>query len=52
MLFVSLVPHAHIKHDTGEETTLCNAEEEADGEESGEVLGDSHQCANDTPHKG
>jgi len=52
MLFVSLVPHAHIEHDAGEETTLCNAEEEADGEESGEVLGDSHQGANDTPHEG
>lgn len=51
MLFVSLVPHAHIEHDTREETTLCNAKEEANGEKSGEVLGDSHQGANDTPYE-
>ena len=52
MLFVSLVPHAHIKHDAREETALCNAEKEADGEESREVLGDSHQGTNDTPREG
>lgn len=52
MLFVSLVPHAHIKHDSGKETTFRDAEEETDGKESTEVLGDTHEGANDTPYEG
>jgi len=52
MLFVPPVPHAHIEHDSGEESTLCDAEKEADGEKSGEILGDTHEGANDTPCEG
>lgn len=52
MLFVSLIPHAHIKDDTRKETTLCDAEEEADGEKTGEILGDTHEGTDDTPRKG
>ena len=52
MLLISPVPHAHVKDDSGEETTLGNTEEEADGEESGVILGDAHQGTDDTPCKG
>jgi len=52
MLFVSFVPHAQIKHDSREETTFRDAEEEADAEESWEVLGDTHQGTDDTPYEG
>ena len=52
MLFVSLIPHAHIKNDPREETALGNAEEEADGEETGEILGDAHEGTDDTPRDG
>ena len=52
MLLISSVPHAQIKDDSGEETTLGNTEEEAGGEESGVILGDAHQSTDDTPCKG
>jgi len=52
MLFTSLVPHAQIIEDSGTEPTFCDAEKEAGGEESGEILGDAHECANDTPREG
>ena len=52
MLFVSLIPHAHIKDDSREEAAFCDAEEKADGKKSGETLGDAHQGANDAPCEG
>lgn len=52
MLFVSLIPHTQIKDDTGEETTLCDTKEEADGKEAGEILGDTHEGANNAPCEG
>ena len=52
MLFVSLVPHAHIKHDTGEETTLRYTEEETNGEKAGEILGDTHEGTDNAPCEG
>ena len=52
MLLVPLVPHAHVEDDTGEESTFCDAEEEADGEKPGKVLGDAHKGTNDTPCEG
>lgn len=52
MLFVTLVPHAQIERDTGNEPTFRDTEEEADGEESGEILGDAHEGAYDTPDQG
>jgi len=52
VLFVSLVPHAHIKHDSREEPAFCDAEEETDGKESRKILGDAHEGANDAPCEG
>jgi len=52
MLFASLVPHAQIIEDSGGETAFCDAEKEAGSEESGEILGDAHERANDTPCEG
>lgn len=52
VLFVSLVPHTQIEHDPREEPTLRNAQKEPNGEESGKILGEAHQCANDAPYEG
>lgn len=52
MLFLSFVPHTQIVEDSGGETAFCEAEKEARGEESGEILGDSHERANNTPCEG
>ena len=51
MLFISFVPHAEIEHGSGEESRFCDAEKEADDNESGETLSESHECANDPPRK-
>ena len=52
MLFIPLVPHAQIEHDSGEESTFCDAQEETSDKESGETLSESHEGANDTPCEG
>ena len=52
MLFSSPVPHAQVEHDSREETAFCDTEKETDDEESGEIVGDAHEGANDTPCKG
>jgi len=52
MLFISLVPHAQIEHNSRGESTLCDTQKEADGEESGKILGKAHEGTNDTPCKG
>lgn len=52
MLFVSLIPHTQVKDDTGEETTLGDTKEEADSKETREILGDTHEGANDAPCEG
>ena len=51
VLFVPLVPHAEIEHDSREEPTLRSAQEEARGEESAEALSETHEGADDTPHE-
>ncbi len=48
----ALIPHGEVKDDTGEESTLGHAEEEARDEEAGEVLDDAHECGYDTPCDG
>ena len=52
MLFASLIPHAQIEDNSGEESALCDTEKEADDEESGEIVGEAHKGANDAPCKG
>jgi len=52
MLFASLIPHTQVIEDSGGETTFCDAEKEAGSQESGEILGDTHEHANDTPCEG
>lgn len=52
VLFVSLVPHARIVHHTGKEPAFRNAQEEADSEEPGEVLGDTHESGDNSPDEG
>ena len=52
MLLISLVPHAQVEHGSREEPRFCHAQKEADGEESGEILSEAHECANDAPHEG
>ena len=52
MPFASLIPHAQIKDNSGEESALCDAEKEADDEESGEIAGEAHKGANDAPCEG
>ena len=51
-LFVPFVPHAQIEHDPREEPGFRHAQEEASGEESGEVLSEAHKGANGTPDEG
>lgn len=51
-MFVSLVPHAQIEHHSREEPTFCRAQEEAGGEESGEILSEPREGADDTPQEG
>ena len=52
MLFISLVPHAEIEHDPGEEPAFCDAQKEAGDEESGERLSEPHESADDPPCEG
>ena len=52
MSLISLVPHAEIEHDSGEEPTFCDAQEEAGDEESRETLSETHEGANDPPREG
>ena len=51
MLFVSLVPHAEVEHDSREQPALCNTQEEARGEETAEASSEAHEGAGDTPYK-
>jgi hypothetical protein len=48
-LFVTLVPHAGIVDDSGDESAVYDANKEPGGEESREVFGDSREDRNDTP---
>lgn len=52
MLFVSLVPHAQIKYDSGKKSAFCNAQKEAGGEQSGKALSKTHEGANNPPYDG
>jgi len=51
-LFIPLVPHAQIEHDSGEEPGFRRTQKEAGDEESGKALSEIRQGANGTPHKG
>jgi len=51
MLFISLVPHAQIEYGPREESTFCRTQKEADDEQSGETLSETHEGANDAPHE-
>lgn len=51
-LLVTLVPHTHIEDASGDESTVDEAYYETDGEESGKVLGDARENANDAPDEG
>ena len=50
-MFVSLVPHTRIKHKSREEPTFCDTQKEASGEESGEIVGETHEGANGAPYE-
>ena len=52
MLFVSLVPHAQIKHNSREEPAFCDAQKEAGDEQPRKILGEPHEGANDPPYDG
>ena len=52
MVFASLVPHAQIEDNSWEESTLCDAQEEADDEKSREIASDAHEGTNDAPYEG
>ena len=52
MLFISLVPHAQIEHDSRDESTFCDAQKEAGDKESGKTLSESHEGTNNTPCEG
>ena len=52
MPFVTLVPHAHIEDESRDESTFHGANKEADGKESGKILGHACEGGNDTPTEG
>lgn len=52
MLFISLVPHAQVKDNSREEPTLRDAQKEAGGKQSGYILCEAHERANDPPCEG
>ena len=51
LLFVSLVPHAEIEHDSREEPALCDAQEKAGDEETVKASSEAHEGTGDTPYK-
>ena len=52
MRFISLVPHAQVKHNPREESAFRDTQKEPRGEESRKVLDDAHEGADDTPCEG
>jgi len=52
MLFVSLVPHAEVERGSRKDPGFCDAQKEADDEQSGEALSEAHEGANDAPDEG
>ena len=52
MLFFSLVPHAKVERGSRKDPGFCDAQTEADDEQSGEALSETHEGANDTPDEG
>lgn len=51
-MFVASVPHTHIEDTSGDESTINDADEETDGEESREILGYTRENANHAPDEG
>ena len=51
-MVISSVPHAQVIGHSRDETAFCDTEEEAGSKESGEIMGDAHEGANDTPREG
>ena len=52
MLFVLLIPHAEVEHDSREESTLCSTQEEPCCKESVKALSETHEGADDTESGG
>ena len=50
-VFIPLVPHAEVEHDSREKPTLRSAQEKVHSEESAEVLSEVHEGTDDAPHK-
>lgn len=46
---VTLVPERDVVTETGEETSFGDTEEDADSDETAEVVGDANEGANDAP---
>ena len=49
MLLIPLIPHRKIEHDTREQTTLCDTQEEPRGQEPSIILNNAHERRDDTP---
>ena len=49
MLFVSLVPHAQIKYNSGEEPAFRDAQKEAGGKQPTKIFREAHKGGNDPP---
>ena len=50
-LFVPLVPHAQIEHESGEKPAFCHAQKEAGGEEPTETLSEACEGTDNTPRE-
>ena len=50
-MFVPLIPHAQVIHSPRNKAAFCDTKEETSSEESGEILGDAHEGANDAPYE-
>lgn len=51
-MLITLVPHTHVEDASGDEPTVHDAEEETGGKEPAEILGDTNENTNGTPHEG
>lgn len=52
MLFVPLIPHAQVEHDSREEPAFRDAQKEAGSEQSLKIFREAHEGTNDPPYEG